>query len=198
MRRIAGSLLAVGVALCALVGCAHQDKPAPVVAATPATPATPAPMAEAPVKPAPAVDISAGVTRVQGTDTGFTVTEKIQFADGKAAILPVSESLLGEVATVLKDNADLQEVYIAGYTSSEGGADRNQKLSQERAASVKTWLVAHGVDAKRLVTGGLGPANPTGDNATEEGREKNRRVEFTALKYEVGGMIHTNTPPVAK
>jgi outer membrane protein OmpA-like peptidoglycan-associated protein len=164
--------------------------PAPPPAAQP--PAAPVTAVE---KPAPAVDIAPSVTRVQATATGFAVTEKIQFADNKANILPASESLLGEVVTVLKDNPDLMQVYIAGYTSSEGAAKHNQELSKQRAASVKTWLVGHGIDAARLSTGGLGPNNPIGDNTTEAGREMNRRVEFTALKYEVNGTIHENPAP---
>ncbi len=196
MRRIVVPLF-VGMVSVIASGCAHTQAPAAAPAATTPPPAT-KPAAEAPAKPAkpaPAVDISPGVTRVRGTATGFTLTEKIQFADGKADILPASESLVQEIATVLKDNPDLQQVFIAGYTSSEGGQELNQKLSEGRAAAVRTWLVSHGIEGSRLVTGGFGPADPIADNATEEGREKNRRVEFTALKYEVNGQIHENPPP---
>jgi outer membrane protein OmpA-like peptidoglycan-associated protein len=189
MRLVSVSLFAGFVALSALAGCAHHQSAG--VSVTVSGPG------DGSGKPAPAVDISAGVKRVQATATGFTVTEKIQFADNKADLLPASEGLLQEVATVLKDNPDLLQVYIAGYTSSEGNHHHNQKLSEERAASVKTWLVAHGIDAGRLLTGGFGPANPIGDNSTEEGRERNRRVEFTALKYEVNGKIHENPAPTA-
>ncbi len=189
MRQIFHSLFALLVGAAAVSGCAHKQ-------AAVATPAA-QPAADNSAKPAPAVDISAGVKRVQATATGFTVTEKIDFADGKATLLPASESLLQEVATVLKENPDLLQVFIAGYTSSEGSHAHNKKLSEERAAAVKAWLVAHGVDASRLISGGFGPANPIGDNATEEGREKNRRVEFTALKYEVNGQVHENPAPTA-
>jgi OOP family OmpA-OmpF porin len=188
----------IALAVLAVVsGCAHQQAAAPAAAAPAAAPAAAAAPAPA-AKPAPAVDINASIKRVKATATGFTLTEKIQFGDGKANIVPASEAVLGEVATVMKENPDLQVVFIAGYTSSEGAADRNQKLSEERAASVKSWLVAHGVEAGRLQTAGFGAASPVADNATEEGREKNRRVEFTALKYEVNGQVHENPAPTAK
>lgn len=201
MRRFYVPVLAGFLGVSVIAGCAHKQAPPvttakaePAPAPTPEPAPTPAPVVE---KPAPAVDISAGVTRVKGTANGFAVTEKIQFADNKADLLPASESLLKEVATVLKDNPDLIKVYIAGYTSSEGAAAHNQKLSVDRAASVKSWLVGHGIETARVETGGLGPANPIGDNATEAGREQNRRVEFIALKYEVNGTIHENPAPTA-
>lgn len=195
MRFVSAPLFAGFIGLSLIAGCAHQSTTSTPASTAPA--ATTAPASTGPAKPAPAVDINASVKRVQGTATGFTVTEKIDFADNKASVLPASESLLQEVVTVLKENPDLMQVYIAGYTSSEGNPHHNQKLSEERAASVKAWLVAHGIDAARLVTGGFGPANPIGDNATEAGREQNRRVEFTALKYEVNGQIHENPAPTA-
>jgi outer membrane protein OmpA-like peptidoglycan-associated protein len=195
MRLFTLSLLSGFIALSTVAGCAHHN--AATTTTTTTTTTAPAAATSPADKPAPAVDINSNVKRVQATATGFAVTEKIDFADNKADILPASESLLQEVATVLKDNPDLLQVFIAGYTSSEGNPHHNQKLSEERAARVKAWLVAHGIDGSRLQTGGFGPANPIGDNATEEGREKNRRVEFTALKYEVNGQIHENPAPTA-
>jgi OOP family OmpA-OmpF porin len=58
----------------------------------------------------------------------------------------------------------------------------NQKLSQDRAASVIAWLAAHGVDAKRLTPQGFGASRPVADNGTEAGRALNRRVEMTLVK----------------
>jgi outer membrane protein OmpA-like peptidoglycan-associated protein len=189
MHRIFHSLFALLIGAGAVAGCAHQQAAVAITVSQPA--------GDPSAKPVLTVNISAGVKRVQATATGFTVTEKIDFADRKATILPSSESLLQELVTVLKENSHLKQVFIAGYTSSEGRLAFNKKLSEERAAAVKAWLIAHGVEDARLVSGGFGPANPIGDNATEEGREKNRRVEFTVLKYEVNGQIHENPAPTA-
>ena len=68
---------------------------------------------------------------------------------------------------------------IQGHTDNVGGAAANLKLSQDRAAAVKAYLVqTHGVAADRLTTAGLGDTKPIADNGSEDGRAKNRRVEL--------------------
>jgi outer membrane protein OmpA-like peptidoglycan-associated protein len=97
-------------------------------------------------------------------------------------------------ATVRKpDDADLQKaidfvkkysgfkVSLEGYTDSIGSDTYNQGLSERRAAAVKDYLVQHGVDGARIQTSGHGEANPIADNATQEGRFQNRRVEILIL-----------------
>ena len=74
------------------------------------------------------------------------------------------------------------EVEIAGYTDNVGSSYYNKKLSQKRADSVKEWLVIRGIDPKRIVTKGYGLENPIASNSTEEGRSKNRRIEFIRTK----------------
>ena len=68
--------------------------------------------------------------------------------------------------------------FLAGDTDSVGTEAYNQKLSADRAEAVRAWLVAHGVAADRLSAAGFGDTKPTADNANEEGRAKNRRVEL--------------------
>jgi outer membrane protein OmpA-like peptidoglycan-associated protein len=70
------------------------------------------------------------------------------------------------------------KVSIEGHTDSTGKAETNQKLSEKRAGSVKTYLVSKGISADRLVTSGHGSEMPIEDNKTAAGRAKNRRVEF--------------------
>ena len=65
-----------------------------------------------------------------------------------------------------------------GHTDNTGVPDLNQKLSEDRAATVKTWLVAHGVGEARLNPRGFGATRPVADNKTPEGRARNRRVEL--------------------
>jgi DNA-binding response OmpR family regulator len=66
---------------------------------------------------------------------------------------------------------------IEGHTSSEGKREKNMELSKARAESVKAYFVSKGIEASRITAVGYGPDKPVADNATEEGRAKNRRVE---------------------
>ncbi|HSW22613.1 MAG TPA: OmpA family protein [Burkholderiaceae bacterium] len=80
-----------------------------------------------------------------------------------------------------KAKADLssaEKVKIVGYTDNTGTAERNSKLSQQRAEVVRDYLVTIGVDAKKLEAVGAADANPIADNGTKEGQAKNRRVEI--------------------
>jgi OmpA-OmpF porin, OOP family len=131
-------------------------------------------------RPAPVV--VAPPSSVVVTDTNITITEKVQFATGSAEILPVSFGLLDEIGKVFTDHPNIQLVEIQGHTDSTGAPAINRKLSQERAESVMHYLVGKGVAAYRMTAKGFGPDKPVGDNATEDGRDKNRRVEFSILK----------------
>ncbi|MCA2005609.1 MAG: OmpA family protein, partial [Ignavibacterium sp.] len=73
-------------------------------------------------------------------------------------------------------------VEIGGHTDLTGMYKKNIELSQKRANSVKDWLVRHGIDAGRIIAKGYGPDKPIASNDTPEGRQKNRRIEFTRIK----------------
>ena len=111
-------------------------------------------------------------------ETKLELTEKVYFDTGKSTIKPVSYSLLDDVAQVLKDHPEVKKVRIEGHTDSKGSAKLNTSLSKARAQAVRKYLVDKGVEAPRLEAAGFGPKKPVADNATAEGREKNRRVEF--------------------
>ncbi|MEO7135452.1 MAG: OmpA family protein, partial [Vicinamibacterales bacterium] len=82
------------------------------------------------------------------------------------------------IGELLKGDAALK-VEIQGHTDNVGAAAANLKLSQDRAAAVKAALVqSHGIAATRVTTVGLGDTKPVADNATDEGRTQNRRVEL--------------------
>ena len=68
---------------------------------------------------------------------------------------------------------------VSGYTDSTGSQDLNLRWSQQRADSVASSLITEGVDATRIRTSGMGPANPIASNSTAEGKAQNRRVEIT-------------------
>jgi OmpA-OmpF porin, OOP family len=114
--------------------------------------------------------------------SSIQIHEKIQFATGSSEILPASFGLLDEIVGVLKDNPQIEIVQVEGHTDSVGGAEYNQKLSQARAGSVKSYLTKKGIAGKRLVAKGFGLTRPIGDNDTDEGKEQNRRVEFKIVK----------------
>jgi outer membrane protein OmpA-like peptidoglycan-associated protein len=116
------------------------------------------------------------------TASSIVIKDKIQFKLGSAEILPESFGLLDEIVAVLKDNPQIEQLQVEGHTDTSGGAARNRELSQERAASVRKYLVDKGIAGKRLVAKGFGPDRPIADNGTDEGREQNRRVEFNILK----------------
>ena len=109
------------------------------------------------------------------------ITEPVYFATSKAKILDQSLPILDEVARVLKENTQIQLVRIEGHTDSRGSDTYNQKLSQERAESVRKYLMRQGIDRDRLEAAGYGETQPIAENETPEGRAKNRRVEFTIV-----------------
>ena len=69
-------------------------------------------------------------------------------------------------------------ITVEGYTDSVGSEATNMALSEARAQAAKNWFVAAGIDPARVFAIGYGEARPIGDNATEEGRAQNRRIEF--------------------
>lgn len=131
------------------------------------------PVVEAPV-PAPAPPPK----RVQVTDKKIEITEVVQFETNKAVLLPQSEELLKEVAEALKEYPAIEQVEVEGHTDSQGNDKSNLKLSEARAKAVRDFLIGQGIDGGRLVPKGYGETKPVADNETEEGRFKNRRVEF--------------------
>jgi outer membrane protein OmpA-like peptidoglycan-associated protein len=88
-----------------------------------------------------------------------------------------SKPTLDKIAAMLKTKSDWK-LKIEGHTDSTGGDEHNQQLSQKRAESVKSYLVAAGIDGSRLTTAGLGATMPVANNDTETGRAQNRRVEL--------------------
>ena len=114
-------------------------------------------------------------------DATWVVTDNVLFDFGKSELKLSAEPVLNEIAKVMSDNAALK-LKITGHTDNIGSASLNDALSLKRAQAVSASLAAKGVAADRLSVEGLGFAKPAADNATAEGRAKNRRVEFTPYK----------------
>lgn len=112
------------------------------------------------------------------TTTGHAAVYGIYFDTDKAEIKPESEPALTEMAKLLKNNAALN-VFIVGHTDNTGTFEHNMKLSQDRAASVVSALVAKdGIAGARLKPTGVASLAPVASNKTEDGKAKNRRVEL--------------------
>ena len=112
----------------------------------------------------------------------IVISEQVQFETGTAALKSESDAILSQVARVLGEHPEVENVEVQGHTDDTGTAELNRRLSDERARAVVAWLVARGIEARRLQAKGYGQERPIADNATEEGRAKNRRVEFRVQK----------------
>jgi outer membrane protein OmpA-like peptidoglycan-associated protein len=88
---------------------------------------------------------------------------------------------------LLKANPTIKKMRIEGHTDNRGDAAMNLDLSKRRAASVRTWLVEHGIESGRLESEGYGLTRPIQTNDTDEGRAANRRVEFKITEEDKGG-----------
>jgi OOP family OmpA-OmpF porin len=124
--------------------------------------------------------------RVEVRDNQIVINEKVQFEYNSSKIMEVSFSLLDEVAKVIKEHPQIQLIEVQGHASAEGSDDYNLKLSDKRARAVHMYLIKKaGIDKGMLQSKGYGETVPVADNETEEGKEKNRRVEFHILKQDV-------------
>jgi outer membrane protein OmpA-like peptidoglycan-associated protein len=131
-----------------------------------------------PVQPAlpPPVNLTAEEQEIINT-----VFKNLQFETGKAIIRPVSFTSLDALADLMKKKPEFK-LLIEGHTDNVGGAAMNLSLSKKRAKAAKDYLVAKGVEASRITDKGYGLTKPVSTNKTAEGREQNRRVEFTIVQ----------------
>jgi len=104
----------------------------------------------------------------------------IEFRSGSAELAPGGRAILDEMAAALVEIGDRQ-VQVIGHTDSVGAREANVALSLQRAIAVKAYLEAAGVGADNLSVQGFGPDRPVAPNDTDEGRARNRRIEFRVL-----------------
>jgi OmpA-OmpF porin, OOP family len=121
-------------------------------------------------------------TFVKIVDGEIQIFGKVQFKTGSAEIDRKSDPLLDQIAVAMKANPQVEKIRIEGHTDDVGDAGINQRLSDERAVSVKKALVARGVEGRRLETRGYGESKPAAPNTSAAGRAKNRRVEFIIVE----------------
>jgi outer membrane protein OmpA-like peptidoglycan-associated protein len=104
----------------------------------------------------------------------------LEFDFGKATVKKESYKELDDLVEYLERKIEIN-VEIDGHTDNVGNEEDNKKLSQQRADAVKNYLVRKGIAATRIKTQGFGSTKPIADNATEQGRQKNRRTELVIL-----------------
>jgi outer membrane protein OmpA-like peptidoglycan-associated protein len=119
-----------------------------------------------------------GDPRVIYEDGQFKVLKTVEFEHGSARLEKDSYSLLNQVALTIKANPQVERVRVEGHTDDTGPRDVNVRLSKQRAAVVREYLIQKGVSPKRLTAEGYGPDKPLESGTSDEARAKNRRVEF--------------------
>lgn len=124
------------------------------------------------------VNLSLEPARVELTDSGLVIGDAVLFDIGESVLRPDADSVLEEVATYLLADPTLLEVQVQGHTDSTGRLAENYALSTTRAERVVEALIARGVPPERLSSRGFGPSQPLSSNANEDGRARNRRVQF--------------------
>lgn len=112
--------------------------------------------------------------------TSVAEARKITFDPGSADLASDAQGVIDDIADILRKCANLR-VRIAGYTDSQGSEEMNQQLSQQRAQSVLDALRLRRVPVGAFEATGYGEADPIADNETDDGREANRRIEFSLI-----------------
>jgi outer membrane protein OmpA-like peptidoglycan-associated protein len=108
----------------------------------------------------------------------ITLSGSVLFPSGGATLSPIARQSLDQVAEALKQQAPEQQLIIEGHTDSRGSDATNERLSQERAQAVASYLATRGVDSSRIQVVGRGEEQPIASNDTTDGRASNRRVEI--------------------
>ena len=131
-----------------------------------------APVVAAPPPPPAAAPVMAPVAAPKAAEA---VTLHVNFDTNKYTIRPADLAELQKAVDFAKKNPDAK-FHVVGYTDSRGSDKHNQKLSENRAESVKKYLVGEAIAPEKITSEGKGEADPVGDNKTKEGQFQNRRV----------------------
>ena len=164
------------------IRCSGGHAPEPMVAVKSPPPPPPAPEPEPVKAPEPEPEPAPPLPKATLVGEKIDLSETVQFETDSAVLVERSKQLLDDVARELADHPEVKHVLIEGHTDAVASKKHNMKLSQDRVASVKAYLLSKGVAAKRLQTKAFGETRPLASNKTEEGRAKNRRVDFKVLK----------------
>lgn len=138
-------------------------------------------------------EVAAGRVQIEQLRDGLHVklAQEILFASGSADLSREGEGVLGKVAARLKEVG--HKIEVQGHTDNHGTAAYNKKLSEQRSASVKQYLVAHGITPDRLTSHGYGFDRPLVPNDSDQNRALNRRVQFVRTEG-----VKEGCPPSSK
>ena len=126
------------------------------------------------------------VLETRDTARGLIVNmPDVLFDTGKSDLKPAARERLAKVAGILISYPDIH-VEVDGYTDSTGSLEFNERLSQQRAESVRSYLGSQGVNQSSITTQGFGPNHPIASNETASGRQQNRRVELIVSGASIG------------
>jgi outer membrane protein OmpA-like peptidoglycan-associated protein len=129
------------------------------------------------------------ILETRDTPRGLVVNlSDILFDTAKYTLKPNAREALAKLSGIVLNYPTLK-LQVEGYTDSRGSEEFNEKLSQDRANAVRSYLVAQGLKSDVIDAMGLGPNNPVADNASPEGRRKNRRVEIIVSGEVIGSQV---------
>lgn len=117
------------------------------------------------------------ISQIKGDALKVTVSSDYGFETGSSAISPNAEELFSKIAKVVA-KCDRTVIRVVGHTDSVGTPERNQPLSERRAAAVGELVARQGISKKRIKREGRGEREPVASNDTVEGKRENRRVEI--------------------
>ena len=189
MLTFVGLAYLAGCTVTTRTGAEAENPPQPPPAATPAPAPTPAPTTE----PAPAPKKSNATVKGDSVQIPGNIvfdTKKATLKEGAG-----SEVVLEQLKIFLDENPQVTKLRVEGHTDNVGQPADNEKLSGERALTIKKWLVDKGVAKERLIAVGFGEKKPIADNSKEEGRAQNRRTEFKIA--ELKGKPYLGMDPTA-
>jgi outer membrane protein OmpA-like peptidoglycan-associated protein len=109
------------------------------------------------------------------------ILKGITFKSGKTELFYASYKYLDPIIKEMKEYPEI-EIEVRGHTDSVGSYSTNMRLSQQRAESVRNYMISQGIESKRIKAVGFGPSSPIADNRTAEGRRMNRRIEIVRIK----------------
>lgn len=135
-----------------------------------------------PNEPGPASNFGCPVIAAAVIEKINLAAKNIFFVTGSSKLLAKSFSSLDNVVKILKDNPTYM-VDIEGHTDTTGTHEKNMILSNQRASSVKAYMVSKGIDESRITSKGFGPDRPIASNKTTAGKAQNRRVEMKLRNY---------------
>ncbi len=144
-------------------------------------------------KPAAPADEVKEASEARITDKNIVISGKILFETGNAKLKKQSFPVLDEVVFAMQKHPEIIKLQVVGHTDSDGDAKANKALSKRRATTVMKYLIKNGIEKDRLSALGEGEDVPIASNETEEGKEKNRRVEFVIVeRAKIRAFTHTS------